>query len=97
MGNSRLFAWKQLKETASQEEENKIYHKLFSFPYLPHWLRLNDRRVSSPKSSTRFLILVGFAVGTEMVMVDEIPFPPQITTAKPLCLLGYGKPLPYFP
>lgn len=45
MGNSRLFAWKQLKETASQEEENKIYHKLFSFPYLPHWLRLNDRRV----------------------------------------------------
>ncbi|CBI25366.3 unnamed protein product, partial [Vitis vinifera] len=37
--------------------------------------------ISSPKSST---------MGTEMVMVDEIPFPPQITTAKPLCLLGYG-------
>lgn len=31
------------------------------------------------------------AVGTEMVMVDEIPFPPQITTTKPLALLGHGK------
>lgn len=42
LGNSRLFAWKQLKKTASQEEENEIYHKLFSFLYLPQWLRLND-------------------------------------------------------
>ncbi|XXG42772.1 hypothetical protein AAC387_Pa01g2965 [Persea americana] len=29
-------------------------------------------------------------MGTEMVMVDEIPFPPQITTTKPLALLGHG-------
>ncbi|KAK3022386.1 hypothetical protein RJ639_047360 [Escallonia herrerae] len=29
-------------------------------------------------------------VGTEMVMVDEIPFPPQVTVSKPLPLLGYG-------
>ncbi|XP_043723638.1 chalcone isomerase-like protein 2 isoform X2 [Telopea speciosissima] len=29
-------------------------------------------------------------MGTEMVMVDEIPFPPQITTSKPLSLLGHG-------
>nr|KJB74931.1 hypothetical protein B456_012G014600 [Gossypium raimondii] len=27
---------------------------------------------------------------TEMVMVDEVPFPPQITTTKPLSLLGHG-------
>ncbi|XP_031496844.2 chalcone isomerase-like protein 2 [Nymphaea colorata] len=30
------------------------------------------------------------AMGTEMVMVDEIPFPPEITTSKPLALLGHG-------
>lgn len=31
------------------------------------------------------------AVGTEMVNVDEIPFPPQISIAtKPLSLLGHG-------
>jgi hypothetical protein len=31
------------------------------------------------------------AVGTEMVNVDEIPFPPQIAIAtKPLSLLGHG-------
>ncbi|KAL9418741.1 hypothetical protein AB3S75_036653 [Citrus x aurantiifolia] len=29
-------------------------------------------------------------MGTEVVMVDEIPFPPQITTTKPLNLLGHG-------
>lgn len=29
-------------------------------------------------------------VGTETVMVDEIPFPPEITTTKPLSLLGHG-------
>ncbi|XVF81961.1 hypothetical protein PTKIN_Ptkin16aG0004500 [Pterospermum kingtungense] len=29
-------------------------------------------------------------MGTELVMVDEIPFPPQITTTKPLSLLGQG-------
>ncbi|XWS65581.1 hypothetical protein CRYUN_Cryun05aG0126100 [Craigia yunnanensis] len=29
-------------------------------------------------------------MSTEMVMVDEIPFPPQITTIKPLSLLGHG-------
>ncbi|XP_059456458.1 chalcone isomerase-like protein 2 [Corylus avellana] len=29
-------------------------------------------------------------MGTEMVMVDEIPFPPEITTTKPLSLLGHG-------
>ncbi|KAB2033372.1 hypothetical protein ES319_D04G013200v1 [Gossypium barbadense] len=27
---------------------------------------------------------------TEMIMVDEVPFPPQITTTKPLSLLGHG-------
>lgn len=42
-----------------------------------------------------------FAVGTEVVMVDEIPFPPQVTpsTNKPLSLLGHGKslfPAPFF-
>lgn len=26
-----------------------------------------------------------------MIMVDEIPFPPQITASKPLSLLGYGE------
>ncbi|KAK3003579.1 hypothetical protein RJ639_019985 [Escallonia herrerae] len=31
-----------------------------------------------------------FAVGTEMVMVDEIPFPPQVRVSKPLPLLGHG-------
>nr|AIU39024.1 chalcone isomerase 2 [Narcissus tazetta subsp. chinensis] len=31
-----------------------------------------------------------WAVGSEMVMVDEIPFPPQITTTKPLPLVGSG-------
>lgn len=36
---------------------------------------------------------VKFAVASEMVMVDEIPFPPLITTPKPLCLLGYGMHL----
>lgn len=25
-----------------------------------------------------------------MVMVDEVPFPPEITTSKPLSLLGHG-------
>ncbi|XP_076897958.1 chalcone isomerase-like protein 2 [Bidens hawaiensis] len=31
------------------------------------------------------------AVGSEMVIVDDnIPFPPQITTTKPLSLLGHG-------
>ncbi|KAK5834760.1 hypothetical protein PVK06_010436 [Gossypium arboreum] len=30
------------------------------------------------------------AMTTEMVMVDEVPFPPQITTTKPLSLLGHG-------
>ncbi|KAL4620696.1 hypothetical protein ACB092_06G174000 [Castanea dentata] len=29
-------------------------------------------------------------MGNDVVMVDEIPFPQQITTAKPLSLLGYG-------
>uniref|UniRef100_A0A5B7BL02 Chalcone-flavonone isomerase family protein n=1 Tax=Davidia involucrata TaxID=16924 RepID=A0A5B7BL02_DAVIN len=29
-------------------------------------------------------------MGTEMVMVDEIPFPPHVTTTKPLSLLGHG-------
>nr|XP_043636289.1 chalcone isomerase-like protein 2 [Erigeron canadensis] len=29
-------------------------------------------------------------MGTEMVMVDDISFPPQITTTKPLSLLGHG-------
>ncbi|CAN6468069.1 unnamed protein product [Victoria cruziana] len=29
-------------------------------------------------------------MGTEMVMVDDIPFPPEITTSKPLALLGHG-------
>ncbi|KAA8539689.1 hypothetical protein F0562_026381 [Nyssa sinensis] len=29
-------------------------------------------------------------MGTEMVMVDEIPFPPHVTTTKPLPLLGHG-------
>ncbi|XWS08368.1 hypothetical protein CRYUN_Cryun41cG0073700 [Craigia yunnanensis] len=29
-------------------------------------------------------------MATEMVMVDEIPFPPKITTTKPLHLLGHG-------
>ncbi|KAL5974784.1 Chalcone isomerase-like protein 2 [Asimina triloba] len=30
------------------------------------------------------------AVGSEMVMVDEIPFHPQVTTTKPLTLLGHA-------
>nr|AHA61355.1 chalcone isomerase [Emblica officinalis] len=29
-------------------------------------------------------------MGTEIVMVDEIAFPPQITTTKPLSLVGHG-------
>nr|AUT30539.1 chalcone isomerase [Camellia fraterna] len=29
-------------------------------------------------------------MGSEMLMVDEIPFPPQVTTTKPLSLLGHG-------
>ncbi|XP_021904135.1 probable chalcone--flavonone isomerase 3 isoform X2 [Carica papaya] len=29
-------------------------------------------------------------MSSEMVTVDEIPFPPQITVAKPLSLLGHG-------
>ncbi|KAK1321039.1 putative chalcone--flavonone isomerase 3 [Acorus calamus] len=29
-------------------------------------------------------------MGSEMVMVHEIPFPPEITTTKPLSLLGHG-------
>ncbi|PIA32460.1 hypothetical protein AQUCO_04500219v1 [Aquilegia coerulea] len=29
-------------------------------------------------------------MGSEMVMVDDIPFPPQITTTKLLSLLGHG-------
>ncbi|KAI7750556.1 hypothetical protein M8C21_016408 [Ambrosia artemisiifolia] len=29
-------------------------------------------------------------MGSEMVMVDDIPFTPQITTTKPLSLLGHG-------
>ncbi|KAL7253550.1 hypothetical protein ACSBR1_007977 [Camellia fascicularis] len=29
-------------------------------------------------------------MGSEMVMVDEIPFPHQVTTTKPLSLLGHG-------
>jgi len=33
-------------------------------------------------------------VGNDVVMVDEIPFPQQITTAKPLSLLGYGTQYP---
>ncbi|KAF8397115.1 hypothetical protein HHK36_016022 [Tetracentron sinense] len=33
---------------------------------------------------------IGIAVGTEMVMVGEVSFPPQITTTKPLSLLGHG-------
>lgn len=32
------------------------------------------------------------AVGSEVVLVDEIPFPSVITTSKPLALLGHGKP-----
>ncbi|CAL9134136.1 unnamed protein product [Musa acuminata var. zebrina] len=30
------------------------------------------------------------AVGSEMVMVDQVPFAPEITVTKPLSLLGYG-------
>ncbi|RWW61213.1 hypothetical protein BHE74_00031744, partial [Ensete ventricosum] len=40
------------------------------------------------------LTLVGtlyMAVGSEMVMVDQVPFAPEITVTKPLSLLGYGK------
>ncbi|KAJ6797680.1 putative chalcone--flavonone isomerase 3 [Iris pallida] len=29
-------------------------------------------------------------MSSEMVMVDAIPFPPQITTTKPLALFGTG-------
>ncbi|XP_059666837.1 chalcone isomerase-like protein 2 [Cornus florida] len=29
-------------------------------------------------------------MGTEVVMVDEIPFPPQVTVTKPLPILGHG-------
>ncbi|BFG22983.1 hypothetical protein CerSpe_092570 [Prunus speciosa] len=29
-------------------------------------------------------------MGTEVVLVDEVPFPSQITTTKPLSLLGHG-------
>ncbi|XP_074574563.1 chalcone isomerase-like protein 2 [Curcuma longa] len=29
-------------------------------------------------------------MGSETVMVDQIPFPPEITLTKPLTLLGYG-------
>ncbi|XP_042503463.1 chalcone isomerase-like protein 2 [Macadamia integrifolia] len=29
-------------------------------------------------------------MGTELVMVDEMSFPPQVTTSKPLSLLGHG-------
>ncbi|XAR71863.1 Chalcone isomerase [Bertholletia excelsa] len=29
-------------------------------------------------------------MGTEVVMVDEIPFPSKVTTTKPLSLLGHG-------
>ncbi|XP_002520870.3 chalcone isomerase-like protein 2 [Ricinus communis] len=29
-------------------------------------------------------------MGTEVVMVHDVPFPPQITTLKPLSLLGHG-------
>lgn len=35
-----------------------------------------------------------YAVGgneVEAVMVDEVPFPPQITITKPLSLLAHGK------
>uniref|UniRef100_A0A251U625 Chalcone-flavonone isomerase family protein n=2 Tax=Helianthus annuus TaxID=4232 RepID=A0A251U625_HELAN len=31
-----------------------------------------------------------YLLESEMVMVDDIPFPPQITTTKPLSLLGHG-------
>nr|AOS52795.1 chalcone-flavanone isomerase CHI4 [Tradescantia hirsutiflora] len=29
-------------------------------------------------------------MGTEIVMVDEVPFPPEITVSKPLALVGHG-------
>ncbi|XP_010931364.1 chalcone isomerase-like protein 2 [Elaeis guineensis] len=29
-------------------------------------------------------------MGSEMVMVDGVPFPPEVTVAKPLALLGHG-------
>ncbi|XP_077232854.1 chalcone-flavanone isomerase family protein [Tasmannia lanceolata] len=42
-----------------------------------HFSQQNLRKSTPPMSS-------------EMVMVDEIPFPPTITTTKPLTLLGHG-------
>lgn len=39
-----------------------------------------------------FYFVMLSTVASEVVMVDEIPFPQQITTtAKPLSLFGHGK------
>ncbi|KAK6228756.1 hypothetical protein QUC31_005816 [Theobroma cacao] len=78
---------------ASQMGENEMNHKLStSLTYHPFAIpRLTEAWSVSYASEFLFSLIFGFcAVGTEMVMVDEIPFPPQITTTKPLSLLGYG-------
>lgn len=38
-------------------------------------------------------MVVGAVGGNEVevVMVDEVPFPPQVSITKPLSLLGHGK------
>ncbi|WCJ20065.1 Chalcone-flavanone isomerase family protein [Euphorbia peplus] len=46
-----------------------------------------------PTYKSQFLTLLHlqhYTMGTEVVMVDEVPFPPQITGSKPLSLMGSG-------
>jgi len=61
---------------------------------LKKWLIICFPKVNSDNPFRRFnscFCVENVAVGTEMVNVDEIPFPPQISIAtKPLSLLGHG-------
>ncbi|KAH0979564.1 hypothetical protein GBA52_006741 [Prunus armeniaca] len=59
-------------------------------------MNLTDVKVLFSTITASCLLIIPFKthshtkMGTEVVLVDEVPFPPQITTTKPLSLLGHG-------
>ncbi|KAJ8511399.1 hypothetical protein OPV22_001833, partial [Ensete ventricosum] len=51
---------------------------------------LSSLLVLAPTPLRLLVLLCSSAMGSEMVMVDQVPFAPEITVTKPLSLLGYG-------
>ncbi|KAJ7965145.1 Chalcone-flavonone isomerase family protein [Quillaja saponaria] len=54
------------------------------------WLMISQGFQSSTVKYYKDTKNTQFSLSTEVVIVDEIPFPQQITTTKPLSLLGHG-------